>query len=179
MRVLTLLWENTKSTAKSVGRFFIQYPLAAVATVVVVVVGLLLVKSGVKKDLNIGGVVKWLFSKPGTQKSVVAAANEVPKHRVDDEGKAIPVGTADENGWTQWEVKEFKPSANPLRDRTVISVPGKDGAPVEVKLPEGVKDTDVDQVVEVHPEVYVVKTNNASKVHAKDLLDRLPKPKGS
>lgn len=175
---LTLFWRNLKDSCRQVFKFLVQYPLAIVVAIVVVIGGVLLSQFGIQ-SVNIGGALKWLFSRPGAKTGVVAAANSIPKHRVDEEGKAIPVGTPDKNGWTQWETKELKPSSNPLRDKTVISVTGANGVPVEVKLPDGIKDTDVDQVVEVHPEVFVVKTNNASKVHAKGLLDRLPKPKGT
>ena len=170
-----LFWENLKSNF--IVKFLVQYPLAILAAFVVIVGGLVALRLGITKDLNIGGILKWLFSKPGTKHSVVAAANTVPSKRVDQNGDPIPVGTPDQNGWTQWEVKEFKTSANPLRDKSVIQTTAPSGETVEVKLPEGVKDTDVDQVIEVHPEVYVVKTKTESAVHAKDLLDRLPKPK--
>jgi hypothetical protein len=171
-----LFWANLK--ANPVVKFVVAYPLALLVAVVVVVGGFALMRIGVA-DPNIGGILKWLFSKPGAKKSVVAAANSIPKDRVDDDGNPIPIGTADKNGWTQWEVQEYQPPPNPLRDKSVITVSTIEGKPVEVALPEGIKDTDVDQVIEVKPEVFVVKTKNESKVHAKDLLDRLPKPKGA
>lgn len=177
LEFLKALWANLKSAFGTIAKFLVQYPLAIVATVVVVVVGLALIQAGVK-DVNIGGIVKWLFSRPGAKHDVIAASNTVPTHRVDDQGNKIPVGTPDANGWTQWEVQPYKAPSSPLRDKTVVSVTSPStGNQVDVQLPTGVKDTDVEQVVEVKPEVFVVKTNNESKVHAKDLLDRLPKPK--
>ncbi len=172
------LWGNLKSTFGTVAKFLIQYPIALIAAAFVIVIGLALMYLGVK-DINIGGILKWLFSRPGYTHTTLAASNTIPTHRVDTEGNKIPVGAPDQNGWTQWEVQPYKPPASPLRDRTVVSVTSPTtGNPVDSKLPDGVKDTDVEQVVEVKPEVFVVKTNNESKVHARDLLDRLPKPKG-
>lgn len=166
--------KTIKAWATTAFNWLLRYPLALVAGILVVVVGFMLIQSGVK--FNIGGVLKMLFGRAKGQMSVVAASNSVPDKRVDKEGKEIPVGVADENGWTQWEVKKFKTSASPFRDTSVITVETKNGD-VEVALPTGIKDTDIATVIEVQPEVYVVRTHVDTAVHAKDLLDKLPAPK--
>jgi len=168
------VWETLKGWAKTAFNWLLRYPVALVAAILVVVVGIVLIKAGV--DFNIGGIVKMLFGRPKGQDSVVAAANTVPDKRVDDEGNEIPVGEADKNGWTQWQVRKYKTSVSPFRDSSTITVETEDGE-VEVALPTGIKDTDIEEIIEVKPEVYVLKTNNESATKAKDLLATLPKPK--
>lgn len=169
-----LFGQNLKSGATTVFNWLVRYPVAAVIAVVVVVVGIILVTTGV--DVNIGGLLKYLFGRAKGAQSVIAAGNSVPDKRVDADGNEIPAGEADERGWTQWEQQRFKVGTNPLRDREVITVTKPDGSEHTVQLPVGIKDTDVDRVIEVKPEVYVVKTHNESKHSARDVLDGLPKP---
>lgn len=170
-----LLLANLREGAVRIFNWLVRYPVAAIIAAVVVVVGVMLLTAGV--DVNIGGIIKYLFGRPKGSESVIAAANTVPDKRVDEQGDEIPVGTADERGWTQWEVREFKTSANPLRDREEIVVTKPDGTEHTVRLPTGIKDTDVDRVIEVKPEVYVLRTRSESAQSAGALLRSLPRPK--
>lgn len=93
-----------------------------------------------------------IFFEPD-EETVIDVVNSVADDRVDDEGKPIPVGVADKRGWTQYEQQELKTSINPLRDKSKIKL--TDGT--VVKLPQGVKDKDVDVVIKVAPKVNVIK----------------------
>jgi len=141
----------------------------------VVLGGFLLVALG-WKELQIGGLLAQLFGKkPVTGPSTVDLANTVPPHRVDAGGNLIPVGTPDSTGQTQVQVVPIKPPGFFSNPKTVQFTPlGKD-KPVEVHLPDGVKNTDVHQVIVIHPEVVAVTVRDTSGISAQHVDDLLAK----
>jgi len=169
----SLFFENLKKGVQSVILWGVRYPVAGLLAVFVIVGGVVAIRMGV--PINIGSILKTLFGAPQGVEGVVAASNTLPKKRVFEDGVPVPVGVADVNGWTQWETVEWATSKNPLRDRGVIQITSQ-GETHEVLLPVGIKDTDVDMVIEVKPKVYVVQTNSESKHSARELLERLPRP---
>jgi len=173
--ITKLFFQNLLNGFKTVLTWLVRYPVALVLAIFVVVGGFMLLKSGI--DINIGGILKYLFGRPKGSESVVAAANTVSDKRVREDGSEIPVGEADDNGWTQWETREWTTPTNPFRDKGTITVTTAEGKDHEVQLPTGIQDTDVESVIEVRPQVYVVKTNSESKHSARDLLNGLPTPR--
>ena len=158
---------------KKAFKWGVRYPAAMVLSIFVLVGGFMLIQAGV--DINIGGWLRYLFGRPSGSDGVVAAANTLPDKRVHEDGSDIALGESDVNGWTQWEAKEWSTESNIFRDRSTITI-DSGGTPHVVNLPIGIKDSDIDSVIEVKPRIYVVKTKTSSKHSAKELLDRLPKP---
>jgi hypothetical protein len=135
----------------------------------------------INNKFNVGGIlgkVLGLFG-IGKDKNTITPSNTIPPDR-----KQV-IGEADERGYVQHKVSELETSANPFRDKTVVTLP--DGR--KVKLPSGVKDTDVDTIIDSGVEVVIVPTEDSRKklletqstikkaedtnAKAKDLLARL------
>jgi hypothetical protein len=93
--------------------------------------------------------------------------NDIPKDRVDANGHPIPIGTSDGKGFTQWEVKPFEVGIG-KGGKEVVTV-GKD----KVNLPTGVTASDVQHVIQVKPDVYVVSIKDTTGVSAKSILSVL------
>lgn len=150
-----------------------KYLLAPLPALIIVAVAIVLVVLGFK-NVKIGGLLAKLFGKPEGQKAV-DVANTVPEDRVDKDGKVIPVGTPDSQGITQAVVVPIE-TGGLFSDPTVIKVtpPGQD-KPVVVHLPDGVKDSDVHQVVIVKPDIVAVTVKDSSKVTVKNVDDLLAK----
>jgi len=165
---LKWLWEYVKALIKSVGRWLVRYPLAAAATVLVVVGAVLLLVMG--KDVQIGGILGKLFGKDKGGKGG-NARGVPPKDRVDGEGKPIPPGESDEKGFVQAPVYEIK-EPGLFDDPDTVTIVHPDKGKVVIDLPKGVRNKDVKDVVEIEPDVYEVR-NNDEGVDAGALLKEL------
>lgn len=130
LRALRLAW-----------RWLVRYPVALLAAAGVLVgVSLLAAwRRGDLGDFNVGGLLGWLFhggeDKPEVVKAKVVVLPSEP-------GAApTPASTA-----------EILPApGGPLRDKNKIRIKEEDGTVREVRLPQGVRDADVQQVLEVAP----------------------------
>lgn len=165
-------WQSAWTWIKRVGRTL----LAPLPAIIIVVVAIVLVVLGVK-NLQIGGLLGKLFGKqdPADGKKAIDVANSVPANRVDKDGNLIPVGTPDSQGITQAKVVPIQ-EPGLFDDPTEVKiVPPGQTTPVVVKLPDGVKAADVDKVVIVKPEVFVVTVKDSSSVTPKDVDDLLAK----
>lgn len=143
----------------------------------VVLGGFVLVAIGFK-ELQIGGLLAKLFGKkpaPGT----AAVANTVPPGRVDSNGNLIPVGQPDSTGQTQVPVVPVHEPGFFSDPQTVKFTPPGAEKPVEVRLPDGVKNTDVKQVIVIQPETVVVTVKDNSGVTAEKVDDLLAKYGGT
>ena len=148
--------------------------LAPGAVLLLVVIAIVLIAMGFK-ELQIGGLIAKLLGKPDPKHTAVDVANTVPPNRVDKDGKLIPVGTPDSKGQTQAVVVPIDtPGMFSNPDVVTFTPPGK-FVPVEVKLPDGVKAKDVDQVIMVQPDKFVVTVKDSSGVTASKVDDLLSK----
>lgn len=165
------VWDHVVTAAKWVWRV-----LGAPIVLVVLVIGAGLLVAAGMKNLQIGGLIGALFGKKSPEKTVIDVANSVAKDRVDSNGKLIPVGQADEHGMTQAAVV---PIANPglfsNPDTVTFTPPGPEAKPVEVKLPTGVKSSDVEHVIVVQPDKFVVTVKDSSGISAQRVDDLLKK----
>lgn len=163
-------WQALWSKIKAI---LVKLAVPGVA-VVVVVVAILLIAMG-WKELQIGGFLARLFGKKDPALKAIDVANSVPEHRVDKAGNLIPVGTPDSKGQTQAAVVPIKePGLFSNPDTVEFTPPGK-FAPVEVQLPDGVKNRDVEKVIVVQPDKFVVSVKDDSGVPASKVDDLLAK----
>lgn len=126
-------------------RALLKYPLLIVGLVILLVVAILVLL--VNKDVNVGGVLQSFLEKFSIKNnSKVVEANSIPKDREQ------AIGEADKRGFVQHKVDALPNSSNPFRDKSKVKLPsGK-----TVKLPEGIKDSDVDLIIETKLDVVVV-----------------------
>lgn len=171
-------WGTVWERLRAWGRWAALNLLAPGVALIIVVVAVVLVAMGAK-DLQIGGLLSRLFGKKPEGKAI-DVANSVPPERVDENGRFILPGTPDSKGDTQAVVVPIETSgglfSNP--DTIKFTPPGED-KPREIKLPDGVKADDVDTVVVVQPEKFVVTVKDSSGVTATQIDALLKKYGGS
>jgi len=150
-----------------------KYLLAPLPALLLVAVAIFLIILGFK-NVQIGGLLAKLFGKPEGKK-VVDVANTIPEDRVDKDGRLIQPGTPDSKGITQAVVVPIE-TGGLFSDPTIVKVtPPGESKPVVIHLPDGVKDTDVDKVIIVKPDVYAVTVKDTSKVTVEKVDDLLAK----
>lgn len=167
------LWDSIKLGAKSVGNWVVRYPVALVISIGVLAVAVLLMMFGVGDAFNVGGILGKLFGKDDTDStSRVKLGNRVPKNRVDADGNRIDIGVVDPEGWKQAPVEVLDRSSNPFRDKTQIEVKSSEGTK-KLRLPTGVKDTDVAEVIEIQPKEFKVVVKSGPAKVDPGLIDLL------
>ena len=164
------LWAIIKGlSAKTLGVLLAIVVLAVVA--VLIALGF--------KNLRMGGILGWLLGKTDDSRSVIDQANTVDPQRVDPSGKPIPIGQPDSKGITQVPVLPIQdPGLFSDPNKVVIQPPNSD-KPVVVVLPDGVKNSEVDQVVVITPTVTDVIVTDKSEVSKSEVDDLLSKFRGS
>lgn len=158
---------------KTAGRWLLRYPIALVVSIGVILFASTLMLLGVGDRFNLGGVLGWLFGHDDTDESDVKRSNKVPDERVDDAGNTIPKGEPDEDGWVQQDVDVVDHSHNPFRDKSKLEVIEPDGKTKKIRLPKGVKDTDVEQVIQIQPSEFEVVVKGPSETVNQDTVDYL------
>lgn len=169
------MWDTIKEAFKTAFDWLLRYPLALIISMGVIVVAVILLAAGVGDRFNVGGIIGKLFGKRGADdpEDQIKIANEVPEDRVDEDGNKISLETEDEEGWKQKEVKQIDRSGNPFRDKSKIQVQDGRGNEKILKLPKGVKDLDVEKVIEVKPKVYDIVVKEAPKPVDDDVISYL------
>jgi hypothetical protein len=165
------VWANLKAGAK-----WFALKLGAPGAALLIVIGAVILVALGFKELQIGGILgKLLGRKDPDGPKVIDVVNSIPEGRVDGNGNLIPLGQPDKGGNTQVQVVPIdQPGLFSNPDHVTYTPPGA-VEPVVVKLPEGVKAKDVDQVVVVKPDVVVVTVKDSSGVtpgQVDDLLKR-------
>lgn len=167
MSFLKAAWDWIKKAATAAYKFMLQYPVAVVLTLVIVVGAGFLMMFG--HTVQIGGILGKLW---GKKPQLPDIKSTVPSDRKDEDGKSIPIGESDDKGWVQapvtTEIKEPGLFSNP----GVVTVVHPEKGEVKISLPTGVKNSDVREVVEIRPDVYEVKRNDKG-VDTKEVLDIL------
>jgi hypothetical protein len=158
--------------------FCTKYPALILTLLAALVVSILVLL--VRNETNVGGLFGKILELFGVKsKTPIEQANTIPSNRKQ------ALEEADEKGFVQHKVSELETSLNPFRDKGVVVLP--DGK--KVQLPSGIKDTDVDVVIEAgssitiipHKENYekalgtqeVIKQAEQTNSKAQDLLTRL------
>lgn len=166
-------WAWIKTAAKWVG----SNMLGPVIALVLIAVAIMLVSMGFK-ELQIGGLLGRLLGKKedeGDGKKTIELANSVDKDRIGPDGKLIPIGTPDSKGMTQVTVVPIKEPGLFSDPAKVVFTPPNETKPIEVVLPEGVTNKDVEQVIVVKPNVVVVTVKDSSGISAEKVDDLLSK----
>jgi hypothetical protein len=163
------LWGYIKSFFLRVGQLCIRYPLATAATLILICLAISMAIFG--KQFQIGGILGRLWGKKESPDDPIL---HPPSGRVDPStGKVIEPGQPDPGGFVQ-------PMPVVIKDPGILSDPNKitvidpSGKSVDVKLPTGVKNEDVKQVIMVAPNVFQI-ANHDSGVDAGKLLEDLTK----
>lgn len=167
-------WQVVVGKLKAIGKWCARN-LAAPGVALLIVVGAVLLVAAGFKNIQIGGILGKLFGKKKPETKAIDVANTVPKDRVDDKGKIIPQGEPDSKGMTQAVVVPIQdPGLFSNPDTVVFTPPGED-KPVEIVLPDGVKAKDVEKVIVVKPEKFVVTVKDKSGITGKKVDDLLKK----
>jgi hypothetical protein len=147
--------------------------LGPLGAILLIVVAVLLVSMGFK-ELQIGGLLgRLLGKKDESGRRVIDVANSVDPDRVGPDGKLIQPGQPDSTGQTQAVVVPIEePGLFSNPDVIKFTPPGGD-KPIEVVLPDGVKNKDVDQVIVVKPDVVMVTVKDTSGIPASKVDDLL------
>lgn len=170
-------WEWVKKTTL-VAWSWIKKGVRALAVPLLVTlvfgVALIMISAGIK-NVRIGGLLDKLLGRDSKGTKAVDVANGIPEGRVGKDGNLIPIGEPDGKGITQARVVEV--DAGGLFDRNdQVKITSPDSPdPIVIDLPEGVTASDVDKVLVVRPEVFVVTVKSTSPVSAADVDDLLRK----
>lgn len=127
------------------------------------------------KGIQIGGLLSKLFGK-SPEATAIDTANSVAPGRVDKNGKLIQPGTPDAEGDTQAIVVPIENQGGLFSNPDTIKfTPPGETTPREIKLPDGVKADDVESVIVVQPEKFVVTVKDSSGISAQSIDDLLKK----
>ena len=151
---LTSAWDWVKRAARTAFNYVVHHPLAAAATVALLVAAAFCLIGG--KTFQIGGLLQKLWG----QKAPPDARGTVAEARVDADGKPIAPGVSDDKGFVQAPVSTEILAPTIFSDPSTVTVVHPDKGKVVIELPTGVKNTDVKEVVEVSPNVYEVRNND-------------------
>ena len=157
-----------KSLASKLYSYAVRYPLAAAATILIIVGSVFMIAAG--RKVQIGGVLGWLWGKKRETAPDVRLLP--PPDRKGPDGKLIDPGKSDEKGFVQVPVQVLIEDPGLFSDPNTIVLNHPDRGREVVDLPTGVKNEDIKQVVEISPKVYQVK-NADTGVDAGSLLDEL------
>lgn len=167
-------WPTFWARMKAVFRWIGTRLLAPGVALLVVVLAIVLVAMGIK-DVQIGGLLGRLFGKKDPEQRAIDVANTISPHRVDPNGVLIPQGTPDSKGVTQAVVVPIQTPGLLSDPSTVTYIPPGSDKPVVVQLPDGVKNSDISQVVVMKPAVIAVTVKDGSGVPAQRVDDLLKK----
>jgi len=172
----TSFWQVVRDKTLAIFKWLAKVLVAPGIAVVIVVGALLLIAFGIK-NLQIGGLLGKLFGKKSPEKKALEAANTVPKGRVDANGKIIPQGTPDSKGMIQAVVVPIENPGLFSNPGTVKFTPPGQEKPIEIQLPDGIKAKDVEKIIIMQPEKFVVTVKDSSGIKA-DTIENLLKKYG-
>jgi hypothetical protein len=167
-------WESVWLWLKRIWAWSATNLAAPGVALLIVAAAIVLLVIGVK-NIQLGGILGWLLGKPDPGIKSVDVANKVDPARVDKDGNVIPIGTPDSQGDTQAKVVPIDPVgpfSNP--DHVTFTDPATKEM-VTVKLPDGVKLNNVDEVVVIKPNVVAVTVKDTSGVSPQTVDDLLKK----
>ena len=167
---MSKIWEYLKALGNRLFQITIRYPLAAAATVLIVVGAVLITVFG--KNIQIGGLLGKIWGKkPNVDPNIRVLP---PTERVDGKGDVIPPGQPDDKGYVQTPASIEIKEPGLFSDDSTITIIHPENGEIVLPLPTGVKNKDVESVIEIQPSVFQIK-NNDKGVDANEVLDILGK----
>lgn len=141
---------------------------------VVILVAVVLVSMGFK-ELQIGGLLSKIFGRTASNLKASGIVNTIDPDRVDQNGKVIPIGQPDSRGITQAVVVPIEGTGLFSDPKTVKIIPPGEEKAIDIVLPDGVTNKDVEQVILIKPGVVAVTVKDSSGVSAQEIDDLLRK----
>lgn len=156
-----------KALLQKLYAYAVRYPVALALTVLLVVAFFFLLIGG--KRIDFGGILGKIWGKKEPDPD---NRNVAPPDRKDGSGQTIKPGNSDGEGFVQVvnqvEIGKTAIFSDPGKTEVDDPVDGKK----DIKLPVGVKNDDVKQIVEIKPVVKQIE-NNDKGVDAGKLLKEL------
>jgi hypothetical protein len=162
------LWQEIKKQVVTACRWLAKIFVAPGIALVVIAIAVLLIVFGFK-NVQIGGLLGKLFGKKNPEDRDIDIANTVPEDRIDKDGKIILQGQPDSKGITQAVVVPIENPGLFSNPSTVSFKPPGGEKPVEIKLPDGVRAKDVDKVVVIKQNQFVVMVKDSSGIKAEKI----------
>lgn len=164
-------WDKTRAFFQKVYTWILGYPVALFVAVGGVLLMVVLLALGLGDRFDLGGFLsRWSPGRKEPEDRVIVA-NKVPPKRQDSEDRTIPIGEPDEFGMVQRPVEILDERKNPFRDKSKLEVKDSSGEKRKIQLPKGVKDKEVDQVLELNPGTFkiIVKDRPEGRISQEDL----------
>lgn len=145
---------------------FFKNAYAVAATVFLIILAIILLFF--REKFQIGGILGNIWGKkPESDPRVTVVPGRVNKN-----GEVIRPGESDDEGFVQAPVKMDIEPPGIFSDPTTIVIKHPEKGNIVLNLPEGVKNEEVNEVVEIKPDVYEVR-NNDTGVNPDDVLSIL------
>lgn len=164
MTFLKWFLQYVKALISAIAKWLLRYPIATLVTFIVIFGGVIMLLFGQK--IAIGGIIAKLF---GSKNRSVRGV--VPTGRVDSTGKKIPIGKSDKNGFVEAPISHGIKKQGFFSNPDTVTIIHPDKGKVVISLPKGVKNSNVEEVVEIKPDVYEIKNNDSGKNVAPLLKD--------
>jgi hypothetical protein len=164
-KFFNIIWSYIVVFFRNLYNLILKYPLATALTILLIVVAVAMLISG--KTFQIGGLLSklWDSKKP-------SARGIPPSDRKNPDGTMIPLGMSDDKGYVQAPVATTIVEPGIFSNPDTIQIIHPDKGTVTVQLPNGVKNKDVQEVIEVSPDIYEVR-NHDTGVNPDNVLDIL------
>jgi hypothetical protein len=122
-------------------QYLIRNPLGILigCLVLTVMIALTFFRKKSISDLNIGGIFGWAMGSTAKEKGSV------------DEGQVYVTNPGGDKPEVITPAEILPPSSSPFRDKEKITIKTPEGDIREIRLPKGVRDTDVVEIIEIAP----------------------------
>ena len=152
-KFFSFVWKYLKALGVAIGNLCVRYPIALAVTVVLVITAVFMLMAG--KTFQIGGILGSLW---GKKKENVRGIP--PEERKKDDGTPILPGESDGQGFVQAPVTTQIADPGIFSNPSTVTIVHPDKGMVVIDLPTGVKNKDVQEVIEVKPDVYEVRNKD-------------------
>lgn len=166
-KLLLFTYKYLKSFFKIIGTWCIRYPIATALTILLVITSIFVLISGVASQ--IGGILGSILSKKKED-----TRNIPPEERRKSDGALILPGESDEQGFVQASITTQIADPSILSNPSNIVITHPDKEKIVIDLPTGVENKDVQEVIEVKPDVHEIR-NKDTGIKSTDLNDLIKK----
>lgn len=149
-----------KKGAKAFWAKILKVPVALLLVLAVVVIATILALGGRGERFNAGAIIGRWLSRKKEKESVPLRIR-----RANEPREEIPLEAPDDLGYVQREVKILKDNRRlPWRDKSILIIEREEGGKGQIALPQGILDVDVDEVLEIQPEVFEIVIKNTPDI---------------